>query len=268
MKTIVIIGGGFCGTITAVNLARFSESPLRVVLVNRGSPAGRGVAYSTRRAEHLLNVVARNMSALADDPQHFVDWLRTRTEYADMPEAVLRETFVPRRIYGDYLRSLLFTCSRPSDNRLPVQIETLDGQAVDVLARDDGATVILEDGQQIDADKVLLATGNQPPAPLPSPAAAFHHPRYCENPWQDWERRLPERSQPVVLLGTGLTMVDAFLTLASHGWQGPIFAVSRNGLLPQSHFRGIEYPAFPPAEPETLGLAALERLVEEHCDAP
>jgi uncharacterized NAD(P)/FAD-binding protein YdhS len=265
MKTIVIIGGGFCGTISAVNLARFSETPLRVVIVNRGFPTGRGIAYSTRRAEHLLNVAARNMSALADDPQHFVDWLRTRSEYSDVPDATLRETFVPRRVFGDYLRGLLFAWSRPGDNRPHVQIETLDGQAVDVLPRGDGAAVSLDDGQKIDADKVLLATGNQPPAPLPSAAAAFTHPRYCDNPWQDWERRLPERNQPIVLLGTGLTMIDAFLTLAALGWQGPIFAVSRNGLLPQSHFRGIEYPAFPPAEPEMLGLAALERLVEEHC---
>ena len=51
---------------------------------------------STRRPEHLLNVVARNMSALPDHPTHFLDWLRTRTEYADTPDAVLRETFVPR----------------------------------------------------------------------------------------------------------------------------------------------------------------------------
>src|SRR5262245_23607533 len=102
MHTIAIIGGGFCGSIAAVNLMRFSEGPLRVVLVNRGFPVGRGIAYGTRRPEHLLNVAARNMSALADHPNHFLEWLRTRNEYADTPEAVLRETFIPRRVYGDY----------------------------------------------------------------------------------------------------------------------------------------------------------------------
>ena len=53
MKTIAIIGGGYSGTMVAVNLARFSRSPLKVVVINRGCPNERGVAYSTRRPEHL-----------------------------------------------------------------------------------------------------------------------------------------------------------------------------------------------------------------------
>ncbi|HWC89410.1 MAG TPA: FAD/NAD(P)-binding protein, partial [Pirellulales bacterium] len=107
MKTIAIIGGGFSGTTAAVNLARFSESPLRVCVINSGYPVGRGAAYSTRQIEHLLNVAARNMSALADHPNHFVEWLQTRSEYALVPESELREMFVPRQVFGDYLRGLL-----------------------------------------------------------------------------------------------------------------------------------------------------------------
>jgi uncharacterized NAD(P)/FAD-binding protein YdhS len=106
VQHVAIIGGGFSGTLTAINLARLSTAPLRISLINCAYPAGRGIAYSTRRAEHLLNVAARNMSALPEYPSHFVDWLLTRTEYANIPEAELRETFMPRRVYGDYLRSL------------------------------------------------------------------------------------------------------------------------------------------------------------------
>jgi uncharacterized NAD(P)/FAD-binding protein YdhS len=265
MKTIAIVGGGFSGTMTAVNLARFAEAPVRVVVINRGFPTGRGAAYGTKRPEHLLNVVARNMSALADHPQHFVDWLRTRTEFADVPDAVLRETFIPRRIYGDYLRSLLFAYSKPVDGRPGAQIEIVEGEAVDVINEGSRGSVVLADGTRLEADKILLATGNQPPAEIGSADAPFRHPRYCETPWVDWEERLPDRRENVVLLGTGLTTVDALLTLLSHDWQGTIFAVSRNGLLPQSHFRGIEYPDFPPGDPAKLGLAELVALVEEHC---
>src|SRR4051812_15551950 len=101
---------------TAVNLARLAKAPLRVVVINHGTPMGRGVAYGTRQPEHLLNVAARNMSAFPDQPNHFLDWLGTRSEYADVPEAVLRERFVPRKIYGDYLQSLLFWHSKGAVN--------------------------------------------------------------------------------------------------------------------------------------------------------
>jgi uncharacterized NAD(P)/FAD-binding protein YdhS len=71
----------------------------------------------------------------------------------------------------------------------------------------------------------------------------------------------------VVLLGTGLTAVDSLLTLLAVGWNGKIHAISRNGLLPQSHFKGIDDPEFPPAgvDVESLGLGELVELIESHC---
>lgn len=266
MKTIVIIGGGFSGTLTAVNLARFARQPARVVIVNHLRPLGRGTAYGTRHPEHLLNVAARNMSALADQPDNFVNWLRCRSEYSDMPEGQLRETFAPRRVYGDYLRSLSFGYFNPIDDRGPIVVDSYEDEAVDVESHQGGGLLVsLAGGELIEADGVVLATGNQPPAPLPGLPADFSHPAYVADPWSEWQSRLPEDERDVVLLGTGLTMVDTLLTLLSRDWQGNIVAVSRSGMLPLSHFRGIDYPDFPPANPETLGLAALVELIEEHC---
>jgi uncharacterized NAD(P)/FAD-binding protein YdhS len=264
VETIAIVGGGFSGTMAAVNLARLGDRPLRVRLINRGYPAGRGVAYSTRRPEHLLNVVARNMSALPDHPNHFLDWLRSRTEYADTPDAVLRETFVPRRVYGDYLRSLSLGYFSPVDPR-QVKVEPVDDVAVDIEPTARGCRVMLTGGSAIDADRVVLATGNQPPAELPGPDGPFRHPAYVDNPWAALDGRLPDPAEDVVLVGTGLTTVDVILSLSALGWKGTVHAVSRHGLLPLSHFRGIEYPDFPPPDPETLGLAALVESAERHC---
>ena len=266
MKTIVIIGGGFSGTMTAVNLARFARQPARVVIVNHRRPLGRGTAYGTRRVEHLLNVAARNMSALADQPDNFVNWLRGRSEYGEIPENELRETFVPRQIYGDYLRGLSFGYFHPFDKRSAVTIETYDDEAVDIESHQGGGLLVsLAGGELIEADQVVLATGNQPPAPLRGLPNGFAHPAYAADPWSDWESRLPDADADVVLLGTGLTMVDTLLTLLARDWRGGILAVSRSGMLPLSHFRGIEYRDFPPAEPEKLGLAALVESIETHC---
>jgi uncharacterized NAD(P)/FAD-binding protein YdhS len=265
---VVIVGGGFSGTMTAVNLARLSEAPLQVTVVNQGYPQGRGIAYSTRRAEHLLNVVARNMSAFPDHPNHFVEWLRTRTEYVSVPDAELRETFMPRRVYGDYLRSVALHHVRAVDPRAAVAIDQIEDEVVDILPEPDGARLLLRSGVELLADKVVLATGNEPPADLPGGETLAGHPAWCANPWVDWETRLPADGSDIVLLGTGLTTVDAIITLISLGWKGTIHAVSRNGLLPQSHFKGIDDPHFPPQDVDlaTLGLGALVKLIEQHCE--
>ena len=104
-KHIAIVGGGFSGVMTAVNLARLSTHPLQVTVINDRRPAGRGVAYNTRRPQHLLNVAARNMSAFRDDPDHFLRWLRARSEFDTLPEIELRERFIPRMVYGDWLQA-------------------------------------------------------------------------------------------------------------------------------------------------------------------
>lgn len=268
MKHIAIIGGGFSGTMAAVNLARLAALPLRVTIINHGYPSGRGIAYGTRRPEHLLNVAARNMSALPEHPHHFVEWLRTRTEYSDTSDAELRETFMPRRLYGDYVRSLALSFTRPVDHRSNVEVTTLADEAIGIVPEGDGARVMLAGGQSVTADRVLLATGNEPPADLPGVDRLAGHPGYCANPWENWERLLPADASNIILLGTGLTAVDAIVTLLALDWQGTIHAISRHGLLPQSHFKGVDYPDFPPADVDLaqLGLEALVHVVETHCE--
>jgi len=268
LQHVAIIGGGFSGTLAALNLARLSTTPLKISIINYAHPAGRGIAYSTARPEHLLNVAARNMSAFPEFPTHFVEWLRTRTEYASISEAELRETFIPRRIYGDYLRSLALSYCRPLDQRSPVQIYPIDGEVVDLIPEIQGARLILADGNTLIADRVILATGNEPPADLPGTESLSLHPAWCANPWIDWETKLPPPGGTVVLLGTGLTTVDAILTLLTLDWRGRILAVSRHGLLPQSHFKGVDVPDFPPPDVDlaSLGLTELASLVEQQCD--
>jgi uncharacterized NAD(P)/FAD-binding protein YdhS len=265
VKTVAIIGGGFCGTLAAVNLVRLSTKPLRVILVNYKYPLARGVAYGTTHPEHLLNVVARNMSAFPDLPSHFVDWLRTRAEFANVPVADLSEQFIPRQIYGDYLQSILFWQTQPLTLPGLTRIDVIDNEVLDIVPADGGARVLLKGGETLPADLVLLATGNRAPGDIMPPHSAVGHPAYCENPWRGWIEKLPDPREDVLLVGTGLTMIDAFLTLRTLEWGGTIYAVSRNALLPLSHFKGSDYPPFPPDAPWTLGLRALVALTEEHC---
>ncbi len=253
---IVILGGGYSGTLAAVNLVRLAPKPPRITIINDHRPAGRGVAYGTRRMEHLLNVAARNMSAFPDQPDHFVNWLRTRSDFDLVPDYELRERFIPRMIYGDYLKSL-------AHHHLS-EVNHVKAVAIDV--KNEG-TVLLADGSEIKADRIVLATGNESPADLPGTESLASHPAWAGNPWLPWHEKLPPDTGTIILLGTGLTTVDAIITLRALGWLGRIHAISRHGWLPNAHFRGIEYPDFPPADVDLadLGLEKLVALMEHHC---
>src|SRR6185295_14936634 len=78
--TDVVVGAGAAGALTAIHLARGAgrrSTDIDIVLVDPSDRIGRGVAYSTDDEQHLLNVQAAGMSALPEDPSHFVNW-RTR----------------------------------------------------------------------------------------------------------------------------------------------------------------------------------------------
>ena len=266
-ESVAIIGGGFSGVMTGVNLARLRARPLHLTLINQSRPLGRGAAYGTRRPEHLLNVAARNMSAFPDQPDHFLQWLRTRFEYEDLPEAELRGKFVPRRVYGDYLSNLLREHLRTPGAVSLEQTTFLEGEVVAVQAERRHARVQLADGREVRATKVVLATGNEAPAGFPGEAELAAHPGWVGNPWVAWEDRLPAGGGNVVVLGTGLSAVDALLTLQARNWTGTVQVVSRHARLPEAHFRGIANPEFPPpgVDLTSLGLTGLVALMERHC---
>ncbi len=76
--SIIIVGGGASGVLLAAHLLRDPTMDLRVTLIEKRAEIGAGIAYSARQQDHVLNVAAPNMSAFADDPDHFWRWLRQR----------------------------------------------------------------------------------------------------------------------------------------------------------------------------------------------
>ena len=93
---VAIVGGGASGTLVAVQLLRQARGPLRVALVERSGALARGLAYGPAEPCHVLNVPAGRMSALPEDPDHFVRWCGAGPD-----------EFVGRATYGAYLEALL-----------------------------------------------------------------------------------------------------------------------------------------------------------------
>jgi uncharacterized NAD(P)/FAD-binding protein YdhS len=229
---VAVIGAGLAGTASALHLRRAGVA--KVSLIDRGIAPGRGVAYGTRRPEHLLNVPARRMAVFPDDPDHFVRWLE--------PHGLGPEDYAERRQFGAYLIELLGQADG---------IDRIAAEAVDV----EGDAVRLDDGRRIAADAFILALGNLRPA-IPGgidPAALGA--AWVGDPWSPALAEGLATDAPVVLLGTALTAIDAVLTLDALGHRGPILAISRRGLAPRAS--GPREPMGAPNEPlpaDALGL--------------
>jgi len=246
--TFGIIGGGFTGTMLAVHLIEQSAVPVRILLFDRAAAFGSGVAYSTPNAKHLLNVRVTNMSAYDLRPEHFVEWLESNPAESD---AEIRGAFVSRGLYGRYLRSTLSACldAHPASSMLGV-----DAEVVSLTAGADSVELRTAAGGRHTVDRVALCVGNFPPAlPVKPRTGAAGEARYIANPWSGGLAQIGVNDH-VVLVGTGLTMVDVALDLNSRGHKGSITAVSRRGFLPLPHRDVSPYPAFlsPRSLPTTI----------------
>ncbi|MCP3135829.1 FAD/NAD(P)-binding protein [Pyxidicoccus xibeiensis] len=228
---VAIIGGGASGTLLAMNLLRSARAPFRIVLVERSGRVGRGLAYSTDSSRHLLNVPAARMGAFPDDPEHFLRWLRR-----EQPDTAPGD-FIPRQRYGQYLESVLdeLVARAPAG----VHLETLRGEVMSLRDEAGRVRLTLSGGGQLEARMAVLALGNALPSDLRVPDGGLYaSERYHRSPWAAGALRDVGRWDSVLLIGTGLTMVDTVLSLEERGHQGVIHALSRHGLLPHVHQSG------------------------------
>ena len=232
---VAIIGAGASGVLVAGHLSRTAPS-LSAAVLDAGARAARGLAYGTPYGAHLLNVPAGRMSAFEDDSEHFTRWLTDRNAGAS------GKVFAPRSLYGEYLAGVLAqTCTPPS------RVTRISGTAVGLTHDlETGAWRIhLHDGRTLVARSVVLALGNLPPAdPLTFKHGAPEN--YLSDPWAPGAAQGLAAQSVILLIGTGLTMIDLVLALRAEGHRGVVHAISRRGHLPRAHAPHLPRPVEAP----------------------
>jgi len=247
----IIIGGGASGVLLAYQLLQRSTPDFRITLIEKRPEVGRGLAYHTGNPEHVLNVRVANMSALPDEPDHFWRWLTSRDGVP--PPCPDPFCFVPRGIYGDYIADLLMTSKGRSTHRLSI----VQGTCVDVSEEPGEVTVRLDDGRFYVGDIAVLATGHDVRSCSPGYA----------DPWVLPSSAGIDPDATILLLGTGLTMVDYVQSVVQDGHRGPIVAMSRRGLLTKPHRRVDPIRIDEADVPFGAGISHLLRWFRSRVDA-
>ena len=263
---IAVIGAGFSGTLLALHLLRRCPPSVRVHLIERSPQFGRGLAYSTGNPNHVLNVPAGRMSAFHDRPDDFFQWLQHDPDPGSVP--VTPGAFVSRSVFGDYIRHHLNAEFRRASGR-GGRLVLSRGEVLDLRTSRGGIVLDLDRQRQLEADIAVLAIGNFPPEPPPIADPSFYDtPGYRPDPWAPEALSDLDPQAPVLLIGTGLTMVDTTISLLDRGHTGPIHALSRRGLLPRRHGTGAATAAVALIErPLPTTAAGLTRLLREEVAA-
>jgi len=243
---VAVVGAGFSGVLTALSVLEAGGADVRVHLIERADRFGVGAAYGTLQPDHLLNVRAANMSADPTRPADFMLWLSRRRGAAADAFA-----FASRAEYGLYIQERLRRVAQAAAGADRLQLT--GDEVVAVTPGADGLQLRLAMGRELRADVMVLASGNARPSDDVLPDPGFRgSAAYIGDPWSGALQAIGP-DDPVLLLGTGLTMIDVIAQLDAHGHRGQLLALSRRGLTPRVHARIS-------GEPDPWGRARAETL--------
>jgi uncharacterized NAD(P)/FAD-binding protein YdhS len=250
MTRIVIIGGGCAAALLVAHLGQ-GEEPVDLVVVEPSGQVGRGGAYSTRDERHLLNVRAGSLGATTARVDDFARW--SAADGVDLDA----HPFQPRHRYGSYLHEQ-FEAGAARLRAMGGSVEVLETSVIDVR-RSERYDVELVGGERIVADHVVLAIGPPPSRLDPRIGVAAGELAFAD-PWQ--AGALEPTAGPVLLVGTGLTAIDAALSICAAHADAMVVACSRRGLVPFAHDRVAPDPSVVDLEPFERAGRTIEGYVE------
>lgn len=226
---IVVVGGGFSGAALAWHLHRTAPHRHEILIIEPRDEIGRGLAYDSSDPAHRINVPALKMNLDFDEEGHFDQWLIASGYPARDPASVIADVhlFPTRKAFGDYVNAHV--------RELGDAVTHKKAKARAIIPHQNGYRILCDDGDDIQADAVVLAVCHTPPDVPSSLESLRTRPGFIANPWQPDRLQTIAPDDRVLIVGTGLTMADIVASLDRQGHRGNITAVSRRGLRSQTH---------------------------------
>ncbi len=266
---VLIVGGGLSGAMLAVQLLRL-PGRRRILIVEPRAELGRGEAYSATELGHTLNGNAARMSVDPDNADDLTQWLEAFIAKGGWPESdqqhvPVSELFPPRGIFGLYVQQRLVE-AREQGTVSGSTAEHVRGEVVDLQSDNGGVLLTLADGQRLEGACAVLATGMFPAARTRQKQSSGLNAAAID-PWDVAAMSRLDPQGTVLIIGSGLTMVDAVVSLEQAGHRGPIRVFSRHGLLPHVRRQPPAWVDFLAADQSIRSPRQLLREVRRQCAA-
>ena len=232
-KKIAIIGGGFIGAVTAIHLARYSKTPLEIIIIEPSKTMARGVSFSTQDSDHRLNGPSNIQFLYPEDIESFTKWLEHSGTLLKDHSAKINDgrIYARRRDFGKYVEQELFNHTKKNVSNST--ISHYQDIAVSISRKKNTWYIFLNQLSSILVDKVIITPSNFLPSIPIELSPITKDPRFFSNPWScDFSNKIKAGAR-VLIIGTGLTMSDMAITLLRDHKKIKITAISRRGLLPQ-----------------------------------
>lgn len=227
MQTLAIIGFGATGLSCFIQIIRQvitnRENPIQTIyLIYPQNEFVGGRAFTTNNDEHLLNTPAHLMSCYSHHPNHFVEWLHNRG---------IQTLHPPRSIFRQYLFEVWRQAKRSAE-QLGIQIIGIPHETQTVHLNLNGSyQLIFNEGKSLQVDKIIYTPG-RPPQHIAS-EYLNHYAHFLFESHLPLINPAPVNSEGgVAILGTGLSAIDAILTLKEQPHIRYLDVYSRSGLLP------------------------------------
>lgn len=235
MKKIAIIGFGFCGIMVFVNIlkkisAQNNQHKIQFIIFEKSDEYSVGAGFTNFNDNYILNVPAKKMSPFEDDPDDFVDFLKKN--YPEIYHKNGSDGFISRNIYGEYLQKIrddFFNLAKD----LKINYDLIREEVIDV----DKGFLIHTKNANFDADEIVISSSFvQSKLNYYIVDNKLISPLWSKNSINFHQKNNFKNDDKICVIGTGLSAVDVIIGLNAKDFHGKIYAISRRGNFPKSHF--------------------------------
>ncbi len=236
-KVITVVGGGatalsFLDSFITEKTNNPESQSATIYVIEKQDYFGPGVAYNEDSASNILNTKSGYISAFANKPGDFFDWLHSNPDLWEdrFPGySATEDSYAPRPLFGMYLQHSFAKVVKNATQK-NIKVVQINAEAVDVSKVGKSYVTKTSCSLNITSDLVLMACGTIPNSKIESPATLGS---VVSNPYPVCKlTKYVKKEQPIAIIGARLSAIDAVVALVEEGHEGEIHVYSRSGFFP------------------------------------